>query len=123
MSSQGLVLQTTKRGEREKQIKVKARETQALQIYFSQNTQPQGPTTPGTTMVEFAPGTQVLTPVSVGISNGENSQSGGTPTIHGIIASQTQPREVNSSMTRLPTGIFMDQTCCQFQVNAMWHLQ
>eukprot|EP00957_Ditylum_brightwellii_P102021 7776042-Ditylum_brightwellii.AAC.2 len=60
-----------------------------------------------------------MTPVSAGISNGENNQSCGAPTIHEIMASQTQPREVNSSMARLPTGIYMDQTGCQFQVNAM----
>eukprot|EP00957_Ditylum_brightwellii_P028183 2128547-Ditylum_brightwellii.AAC.1 len=61
-------------------------------------------------MVTFAPGTQVMTPVSAGISNGENNQSGGTPMIHEIMASQTQHREVNSAMTRLPAGRYMDQT-------------
>eukprot|EP00957_Ditylum_brightwellii_P129722 9895612-Ditylum_brightwellii.AAC.1 len=95
------------REEREKQIKVRAeakraRETQALQMNFLQNTQPQMPTTPSTTMLTFAPGTQVMTLVSAGISNEENNQSGGTPTVCGIMASQTQPREVNSSMTILP---------------------
>eukprot|EP00957_Ditylum_brightwellii_P038348 2899031-Ditylum_brightwellii.AAC.1 len=39
------------------------------------------------------------------------------------MASQTQPREVNSSLTRLPTGVYMDQTVHQFQVNAMQCLQ
>eukprot|EP00957_Ditylum_brightwellii_P193645 14746439-Ditylum_brightwellii.AAC.1 len=39
------------------------------------------------------------------------------------MASQTQPREVNSSMTILPTSVYMNQTGCQFQVNAMQHLQ
>eukprot|EP00957_Ditylum_brightwellii_P139261 10613723-Ditylum_brightwellii.AAC.1 len=51
-----------------------------------------------------------MTPVSAGISNGENNQSGGTPTICEIMASQTQPREVNLSMTRLSVGVYMDQT-------------
>eukprot|EP00957_Ditylum_brightwellii_P084702 6440304-Ditylum_brightwellii.AAC.1 len=60
---------------------------------YLQYTQPQVPTTPGTTMVTYAPGTQVMTLVLASISNGENSQSGGTPTIHEIMASQTQPRE------------------------------
>eukprot|EP00957_Ditylum_brightwellii_P043911 3330478-Ditylum_brightwellii.AAC.1 len=67
-----------------------------------QNTQPQVPTIPSTTMVTFAPGTRVMTLVSAGISNGESNQSGGTPMICESMASQTQPREVNSSMTRLP---------------------
>eukprot|EP00957_Ditylum_brightwellii_P120778 9212466-Ditylum_brightwellii.AAC.2 len=58
-------------------------------------------------MVTFAPGTQVMTPVSADISNGENNQCGGTPTIHEIMASQTQLREVNSSVTRLPAGARM----------------
>eukprot|EP00957_Ditylum_brightwellii_P043233 3276296-Ditylum_brightwellii.AAC.1 len=112
------------REEKEKQIKVRAeakraREAQALQMDSLQNTQPQVPTAPGTTMVIFAPGTQVMTPVSAGISNGENNQSGWTPTICEIMASQTQPRAVNSSMTRLPAGIYIDQTGRQFQVNAM----
>eukprot|EP00957_Ditylum_brightwellii_P075111 5707638-Ditylum_brightwellii.AAC.1 len=74
-------------------------------------------------MVTFAPGTQVMTLVSAGISDGENNQSGGTPMIREIMASQTQPREVNSSMARLPAGVYMDQTGCQFQVNGMQHLQ
>eukprot|EP00957_Ditylum_brightwellii_P111451 8500814-Ditylum_brightwellii.AAC.1 len=47
-------------------------------------------------MMTFAPGTPVMTLVSAGISNGENNQSGGTPTIHKIMASQTQPREINN---------------------------
>eukprot|EP00957_Ditylum_brightwellii_P016836 1268817-Ditylum_brightwellii.AAC.1 len=68
------------REEKEKQTKVRAearraRETQSLQMNFLQNTQPQVPTTLGTTMVTFAPGTQVMIPVSAGISNGENNQS------------------------------------------------
>eukprot|EP00957_Ditylum_brightwellii_P043890 3328923-Ditylum_brightwellii.AAC.1 len=58
-----------------------------------QHTQPQVSTTPGTTMVTCTPGAQVMSPVSVGISNGENNQSGGTPIIREIMASQTQPRE------------------------------
>eukprot|EP00957_Ditylum_brightwellii_P034763 2634461-Ditylum_brightwellii.AAC.1 len=93
----------------------RARETQVLQMNSLQNTQSQVHTTPGTTMVTLAPATQVITPVSTGMSNGENNQSGGTPTIHEIMASHTQPREVNSSMTRLPASIYMDQTGCQFQ--------
>eukprot|EP00957_Ditylum_brightwellii_P083264 6331077-Ditylum_brightwellii.AAC.1 len=64
-----------------------------------------------------------MTLVSAGISNGENNQRGGTPTICEIMASQTQHREVNSSMTRLPAGVYTDQTSCQFQVNAMQCLQ
>eukprot|EP00957_Ditylum_brightwellii_P092134 7014724-Ditylum_brightwellii.AAC.1 len=60
----------------------RARKTQALQMNSLQNTQPQVPTTPSTTMVTYAPGTQVMAPVSAGISNGENSQSDGTPMIH-----------------------------------------
>eukprot|EP00957_Ditylum_brightwellii_P075079 5704760-Ditylum_brightwellii.AAC.1 len=64
-----------------------------------------------------------MTPVSAGISNGESNQSGGTPMIPEIIVSHTQPREVNSSMTRLPAGIYTDQTGHQFQVNAMKHPQ
>eukprot|EP00957_Ditylum_brightwellii_P077585 5895434-Ditylum_brightwellii.AAC.2 len=67
----------------------RAREIQALQLNYLQNTQPQVPTTPGTTMVTFAPGTQVMKLDSAGISNGKNNQSGGTPTIHEIMASQT----------------------------------
>eukprot|EP00957_Ditylum_brightwellii_P077473 5886902-Ditylum_brightwellii.AAC.1 len=39
------------------------------------------------------------------------------------MAFQTQPREVNSSMTRLPAGIYTDQTVDQFQVDAMQRLQ
>eukprot|EP00957_Ditylum_brightwellii_P189913 14457559-Ditylum_brightwellii.AAC.1 len=39
------------------------------------------------------------------------------------MASQTQPREVNSSMTRLPACVYTDQTGCQFQVNAIQYLQ
>eukprot|EP00957_Ditylum_brightwellii_P004375 331784-Ditylum_brightwellii.AAC.1 len=70
-----------------------------------QNNQPQVPTTPSTTMVTFTPCTQVMTPVSAGIRNGKNNQSGGTPTIYEIMASQTQPKKVNSSMTKLPAGI------------------
>eukprot|EP00957_Ditylum_brightwellii_P113275 8637463-Ditylum_brightwellii.AAC.2 len=73
-------------------------------------------------MVTFAPGTQVMTPVSASISNGENNQSGGTPTICEIMVSKTQPREDNSSMTGLPTDMYTDQTGCQFQVNAMQHI-
>eukprot|EP00957_Ditylum_brightwellii_P028032 2116358-Ditylum_brightwellii.AAC.1 len=88
-----------------------------------QNTQPHMPTTPSTTMVTFAPGTQVMTLVSFGISNGENNQSGGAPAICEIMASQTQTREINSLMTRLPAGVYTDQTGCQFQVNTMQHLQ
>eukprot|EP00957_Ditylum_brightwellii_P004891 372611-Ditylum_brightwellii.AAC.1 len=53
--------------------------------------------------------------VSAGISNEENNQSGGTPMICEIMASQTQPREVNSSMTRLPACVYTDQKGCQFQ--------
>eukprot|EP00957_Ditylum_brightwellii_P080136 6094501-Ditylum_brightwellii.AAC.1 len=64
-----------------------------------------------------------MIPVSAGISNGENNQSGEAPMIHEIMAPQTQPREVNVSMTRLPVGVYMDQTGCQFQVNDMQHLQ
>eukprot|EP00957_Ditylum_brightwellii_P176803 13467403-Ditylum_brightwellii.AAC.1 len=79
----------------------RTRKTQALQVNSLQQTQPQVPTTPGTTMVTFTPGTQVMAPVSAGISNRENNQSGVTPTIHEIMASQTQPREVNLSMTEL----------------------
>eukprot|EP00957_Ditylum_brightwellii_P064301 4879378-Ditylum_brightwellii.AAC.1 len=95
------------RKEREKQIKVRveakrARETQAIHVNSLQHTQPQVPTTPGTIMVTFALGTQVMKLVSADISNRENNQFGGTPIIHDIMASQTQPREVNSSMTRLP---------------------
>eukprot|EP00957_Ditylum_brightwellii_P078090 5936857-Ditylum_brightwellii.AAC.1 len=56
-------------------------------------------------MVTFVPGIQVMTPVSAGIINEENNQSVGTPTICEILASQTQPRAVNSLMTRLPAGI------------------
>eukprot|EP00957_Ditylum_brightwellii_P053368 4045211-Ditylum_brightwellii.AAC.1 len=52
-------------------------------------------------MVTFSLGTQVMTPVSADISNEENIQSGGTPTI----------------------CVSMDQTGCQFQVNAMQYLQ
>eukprot|EP00957_Ditylum_brightwellii_P185170 14101216-Ditylum_brightwellii.AAC.1 len=74
-------------------------------------------------MVTFAPGTQVMTLVSAGISNGENNQSGGTPMIHEIMASPTQLREVNSSITRLPAGVYTDQAGRQFQVNAIGHLQ
>eukprot|EP00957_Ditylum_brightwellii_P025228 1909578-Ditylum_brightwellii.AAC.1 len=39
------------------------------------------------------------------------------------MASHTQPREVNSSMTRLPAGTYTNQTDRQFQVNAMQHLK
>eukprot|EP00957_Ditylum_brightwellii_P157389 11979217-Ditylum_brightwellii.AAC.1 len=53
----------------------RARETQVLQMNSLQNTQPQVFTTPSTTIVTFAPGMQVMTPVSAGISNGENNQS------------------------------------------------
>eukprot|EP00957_Ditylum_brightwellii_P200237 15264576-Ditylum_brightwellii.AAC.1 len=63
-----------------------------------------------------------MTLVSAGISNGENNQSCGTPLICEIMASQTQPREVSSSMTRLPAGVYTDQTGCQFEVNAMQRL-
>eukprot|EP00957_Ditylum_brightwellii_P021987 1658391-Ditylum_brightwellii.AAC.1 len=66
-------------------------------------------------MVTFAPGTQVMPPVLAGISNGENNQSGGTPTICEIMASQTQHREFNSSMTRLPAGVYTNQGGYQFQ--------
>eukprot|EP00957_Ditylum_brightwellii_P191090 14549888-Ditylum_brightwellii.AAC.1 len=123
-----MILYTNKGREREKQIKVRAeakraRETQVLQMNSLKHTQPQVPVTPGITMVTYTPGTQVMTLVSASISNGENDQSGGTPTICEIMASQTKPREVNSSMTRLPAGVYMDQTGCQFQVNAMGHLQ
>eukprot|EP00957_Ditylum_brightwellii_P093511 7121251-Ditylum_brightwellii.AAC.1 len=62
-------------------------------MHSLQHTCPQVPTTPGTTMVTYTSGTQVMTPVSAGITNGENNQSGGTPTIHEMMASQTQPRE------------------------------
>eukprot|EP00957_Ditylum_brightwellii_P196580 14978194-Ditylum_brightwellii.AAC.1 len=72
-----------------------------------QNTQPKVPTTPGTTIVTFAPGTQAMTLVSAGISNEENNQSSKTPMIHEIMASQKQPKEVNSSITRLPAGAGM----------------
>eukprot|EP00957_Ditylum_brightwellii_P002997 229248-Ditylum_brightwellii.AAC.1 len=64
-----------------------------------------------------------MTPVSAGISNGENNQSGGTSSICEIMASQIQPREVNSSLTRLPACVYMNQTGHQFQVNAMQCLQ
>eukprot|EP00957_Ditylum_brightwellii_P159923 12172839-Ditylum_brightwellii.AAC.1 len=64
-----------------------------------------------------------MTLVSAGISNGENNQSGKNPMICQIMASQTQPREVNSSMTRLPSVVYTDQTGNQFQVNAMQCLQ
>eukprot|EP00957_Ditylum_brightwellii_P109875 8381249-Ditylum_brightwellii.AAC.1 len=39
------------------------------------------------------------------------------------MASQTHPREVNSAMTRLPAGVYTDQTGHQFQVNAVQRLQ
>eukprot|EP00957_Ditylum_brightwellii_P180545 13752994-Ditylum_brightwellii.AAC.1 len=39
------------------------------------------------------------------------------------MASQTQPREFNSSMIILPAGICTDQTDHQFQVNAMQCIQ
>eukprot|EP00957_Ditylum_brightwellii_P064645 4906228-Ditylum_brightwellii.AAC.1 len=65
----------------------------------------------------------MMTPVLAGISNRENSQSGGTPMICKIMASQTQPRDVNLSMPRLPAGVYTDQKGCQFQVNAMQCLQ
>eukprot|EP00957_Ditylum_brightwellii_P126201 9621359-Ditylum_brightwellii.AAC.1 len=39
------------------------------------------------------------------------------------MASQTQHIVVNSSMTRLPAGVYTDQTNCQFQVYAMLCLQ
>eukprot|EP00957_Ditylum_brightwellii_P066359 5037341-Ditylum_brightwellii.AAC.1 len=39
------------------------------------------------------------------------------------MASQTQPREVNSSMTRLNACAYTDQAGCQIQVNAMRRLQ
>eukprot|EP00957_Ditylum_brightwellii_P105910 8077697-Ditylum_brightwellii.AAC.1 len=58
-----------------------------------QNTQSQVPTAPGSTMVLFALGTQVMIPISAGINNGESNQSGGTPTIREIMVSQTQHRE------------------------------
>eukprot|EP00957_Ditylum_brightwellii_P021976 1657549-Ditylum_brightwellii.AAC.1 len=48
-----------------------------------------------------------MTPFLAGISNGENNQCGETPTIHEIMASQTQPREFNSSMARLPAGMHL----------------
>eukprot|EP00957_Ditylum_brightwellii_P054936 4163292-Ditylum_brightwellii.AAC.1 len=64
-----------------------------------------------------------MTLVSAGISNGENNQTGGTPMVYETIASQTQPREVNLSMIRLPAGVYTDQTGFQFQVNDMQHLQ
>eukprot|EP00957_Ditylum_brightwellii_P022430 1692433-Ditylum_brightwellii.AAC.1 len=61
-----------------------------------QYTQPQVPTNPGTTMVTYTPGTQVMTPVLAGISNGENNQSDGTPMICEIMASQAQPKEISN---------------------------
>eukprot|EP00957_Ditylum_brightwellii_P132488 10103317-Ditylum_brightwellii.AAC.1 len=67
------------------------------------------PTAPGTTMLMYTPDTQVMIPISTGIGNKENNQSGRTPIIHEIMASQTQPRGVNSSITMLPAGICMDQ--------------
>eukprot|EP00957_Ditylum_brightwellii_P203821 15336374-Ditylum_brightwellii.AAC.1 len=91
----------------------RARETQALRMNSLQNNQPHMPTTSSTTMVTFAPDTQVITPVSFGISNGVNNQSGGTPTICEIMASQTHTREINSLITRQPAGIYTDQTGCQ----------
>eukprot|EP00957_Ditylum_brightwellii_P180910 13783171-Ditylum_brightwellii.AAC.1 len=40
------------------------------------------------------------------------------------MASQTQSREVNSSMARLPASVYTDQTAgCQFQENVMQCLQ
>eukprot|EP00957_Ditylum_brightwellii_P102285 7797543-Ditylum_brightwellii.AAC.1 len=48
-----------------------------------------------------------MAPVSDGISNGENNQSGGTPAICEIMASQSQPKETGH----------------QFQVNAIQHFQ
>eukprot|EP00957_Ditylum_brightwellii_P029491 2229061-Ditylum_brightwellii.AAC.1 len=55
----------------------RTRETEALQMNCLQNTQPQVPTTQGTTMVTFSAGTHVMTPASADISNGEKNQSGG----------------------------------------------
>eukprot|EP00957_Ditylum_brightwellii_P048818 3703816-Ditylum_brightwellii.AAC.1 len=86
-----------------------------------QHTQHQVPTMPGTTIVAYTPDTQVITPVSAGISHGENNQSSEAPIICKIMASQAQPREIKSSMTRLPAGIYTDHTGCQFQVNDMQH--
>eukprot|EP00957_Ditylum_brightwellii_P200958 15318162-Ditylum_brightwellii.AAC.1 len=51
----------------------RARETQSLQMNPLQNTQPQVPTTPSTTMATFVPGTEVMTLISASISNGENN--------------------------------------------------
>eukprot|EP00957_Ditylum_brightwellii_P180227 13729369-Ditylum_brightwellii.AAC.1 len=39
------------------------------------------------------------------------------------MASQIQPREANSSMTRSPAGVYTHQIRHQFQVNDMQHLQ
>eukprot|EP00957_Ditylum_brightwellii_P073561 5589552-Ditylum_brightwellii.AAC.1 len=63
---------------REKQTKGRAearnaRETQTLQMNFLQKTQPRVPTSPSTTMVIYVPGTQVMTPVLAGISDGGNN--------------------------------------------------
>eukprot|EP00957_Ditylum_brightwellii_P023770 1794081-Ditylum_brightwellii.AAC.1 len=74
-------------------------------------------------MVTFALDTQVMILVSAGISNGENNQRCGIPMILEIMISQTQPREFNLSMTRLPVGVYTDQTSCQSQVNDKQYLQ
>eukprot|EP00957_Ditylum_brightwellii_P063433 4815092-Ditylum_brightwellii.AAC.1 len=65
----------------------------------------------------------MMTLFSADISNGENHQSGGIPTICEIMASQIHLRKFNSSMTRLPAGVYTNQTGCQFQVNALQFLQ